>query len=174
MNTEISANDFYALASVSGKRFSVEAFSFTHQFGLNINFEDYEEFKEICKGIELEFWALHDTISDAEIQVSQFASLKLVSDMLLELDSDKYELIEQYALLVNGNFTTWSEVENYHDNNFVTDFVNNEDFGTFLIEEVGCLEIPEELQNYFDYREYGKDALQNSYDLVGKKVYHQS
>lgn len=166
---------FFANANDASKRFSLETFSFTHQCGLNVYFDDYEDFKEICKDVELEFWHLVDSISDAELDVSSFAVLEQLIDFLYGLDSDNYDKVEHYGALIKGGYVlNWSDVENYYSNNFVVDFENDVDFGHFLIDELDCLELPDYVREYFDFERYGKDMVQHSYNLVNGKVYHQA
>ncbi|WP_453959195.1 antirestriction protein ArdA, partial [Acinetobacter baumannii] len=45
------------------------------------------------------------------------------------------------------------------------------DFGRYLIDECSALEIPEDIQGYFDYERYGRDALISDYLVAEGKVY---
>ncbi len=38
-----------------------------------------------------------------------------------------------------------------------SDVDNEEELGRYLIEEMNCLDIPDEIENYFDYEAYGRD-----------------
>lgn len=165
---------FLAEASKTNCRFSLEAFSFTHQRGLNIYFEDYEEFKSICADVELEFWNLSDHVADADIAVSHFASLEKIVGILYDLNPDNYDKVADYDALVSGGYVNWSDVEKFHENNLVTEYTNNCDFGHYLCQDVGLLTIPEEIQGYFDYEAYGRDCLQNSYLVCNKKVFNNN
>lgn len=168
---EISSEQFANLCSDSSKRYQIEAFSFTHQFGLNINFDDMDDLKEITRNVEFEFWALVDSISDAEIEVRAFDGLSKIIAMIEDCDSSEMELVEQYAAIVKGRYSDWDDVRKWHDDHFRTDFKGNEDFGYYLIQELGNLEIPDEIQHYFDYEAYGRDTLQESYYVINGKVY---
>lgn len=172
--TEISIENFANLCSDSSKRYQIEAFSFTHQFGLNIDFDDVDDLQEITRNVEFEFWALIDSVSGAEVEAHTFAELKKIIGAIEDCDSDELELIEQYAAIVKGRYADWDSVRKWHDDNFRTDFVNNQDFGYYLIQELGNLEIPDEIQHYFDYEAYGRDTLQECYYVINEKVYSAS
>lgn len=171
---EITAEQFSKICADDSKRYQIEAFSFTHQLGLNINFDDVDDLKEITRNVEFEFWALVDSLSDAELEVHTFAELEKIIGVIEDCNSDELALMEQYAALIKGRYADWDSVRKWHDDHFRTDFVNNEDFGYYLIQELGNLEIPDEIQHYFDYEAYGRDTLQECYYVINGKVYSAS
>jgi len=52
-------------------------------------------------------------------------------------------------------------LENYE---FIPDVKDRDDLGRYFVDEMGMLEVPENLQNYFDYEAYGRDI---DYDTNG-------
>ena len=42
---------------------------------------------------------------------------------------------------------------------YIGDFDDDEDFARFIVEECGAIEIPEELQFYFDWEAYARDLM---------------
>lgn len=162
--------DFYTLASDNSKRFALEAFSFTHQYGLNIYFDDLDDLREITKDVEFEFWQLHDTVEDAEYKVDDFKTLRHVMDFIDEgTDPD---LIDIYMEIVDGGYSSWEEVERWYDNYVFCDAMDNDyEFGYHLIHEVDCLEMPDHLTGYIDYEAYGRDAMTNGYLKIGNKIF---
>jgi antirestriction protein len=76
---------------------------------------------------------------------------------------DDYEL-EKFAVAVEYGEHTSSvkdlinltyNLENYE---FYPGVENEEDLGRYYIEELGTLDVPEYLENYFDYEAYGRDV----------------
>lgn len=174
MTTITKQDQFLAACADTSKTYRLEAFSFTHDVGVNIYFDDYEDLAEIVKGVEIEFWLVEDTINDVEIKVSSFASLRQVMSFFEEIESGDEDLIEAYANLVDCNFCSWGDVKDWHANNYVTDYESDADFGHYLIDECDCLEIPEAIQGYFDYEAYGRDMLASYYAKCEGRIYHNS
>lgn len=164
--------DFFALANNTSKRFSIEAFSFTHQYGLNIYFDDLDDLREITKDVEYEFWALHDDTEDAEYQVKTFENLRHIMDYI-ENGTDP-DLIDVYMEIVENGYSTWDEVWRWHENRMFAEdtFDTDYDFGYYLLHEVDCLDVPEHLEHYIDYAAYGRDAMVESYVKIGGYIYH--
>lgn len=172
MNTQ---EIFNKKASDSTKRFSVEAFCFTHSFGLNIHFDGMDDLKDITKDVEFEFWLLNDGNSSAEVSVSEWTSLEKMVASLENLDCDSSEEIDAYiALVEHGVSADLEQAKEFYENCFRCDFVSNVDFGYYLIDELEIVSIPEHIQNYFDYEKYGREMLISGYFLCKGKVYANS
>ena len=167
----MNAKEFNEKATQENKRFQLEAFSFTHDFGLNIHIDDYDDLKEITEDTEYEFWALYDEWSKVEISVDSHSELKLILDALIDLDLHQVDLIERYAALVNYGATTWEDVASFYEDNYVTEFENKESFGRYLIEELNCLDVPSEILYYFNFEAYARDALIDGYFVCEGHVY---
>ena len=85
---------------------------------------------------------------------------------LLE-DMDDYEFEKFVAAIDYGEYTSSIKdlinltynLDNYE---FYPGVENEEELGRYYIEEFGMLEIPEHLENYFDYEAYGQDMHFNN------------
>lgn len=168
--TATATKSFYEICNDTTKRYCIEAFSFTHQYGLNIYFDDYDDLIEMLDDVEIEFWHFIDSYNDIELEVRDFEDLKRTIDFIEEENCTADE-IDAYASLVENRFCDWDNVVDWYADNFVCDFVSYVDFGYYLIEELGYIEIPECIQPYFDYEAYGRDALMQDYTVHDGKIY---
>lgn len=50
---------------------------------------------------------------------------------------------------------------------FIGDFDDDEDFARFIVDDCGALEIPEELQYYFDWEAYARDLMFDFKEIDG-------
>lgn len=172
-NDQVTIEQFLAKFSNpdNKKRFRLEGFSFTHQHGFNLYFDEYDDFIDELGDVEIEFWQLEDTWANEEIKVSSFKMLESLIEFLVSLDLDEVKEVGTYAALVEGNYADWSNVKEWHEDRYVCDYENDDDFGRYLIDECSALEIPEDIQGYFDYERYGRDALISDYLVAEGKVY---
>jgi hypothetical protein len=169
-NLEAQAKSFYEICNDTSKTYCIEAFSFTHQYGLNIFFDDYDDLMEMLKDTEIEFWLFTDTVNNIELEVKDFEDLKRTINFIEE-ESCTADEIDAFSSLVSGSFCTWDEVVDWYSDNFVCDYTNDYDFGRYLADELDCLNIPDAIQGYFNYEEYGSDSLTNDYAICNGKVY---
>ena len=79
-------------------------------------------------------------------------------------DDDKYEKMEIYCDI--EGYDAWEGLVDKYEDNWDDDIYLYPDFdwydlGYYFLHEVDCIEIPERLENYIDYRRYGEEF---SYD----------
>lgn len=77
-------------------------------------------------------------------------------------DMDDYEFEKFVAAVQYGEHTSSVKdlinlTENLDNYTFYPGVENEEDLGRYCIDELSALEIPEHLENYFDYEAYGRD-----------------
>jgi antirestriction protein len=86
--------------------------------------------------------------------------LNYLATLLAELDEWELEKFEAAAVYGDSNGSA-KDLINLAQNLDCYDFLHgvesNDDLGRYLIEELGFEEIPERLENYFDYEAYGRD-----------------
>jgi hypothetical protein len=167
----MNAFDFENLASDKTKNFRLEAFSFTFQYGLNIYFDDLDDLKNIIGESEIEFWQVEGMNEYTYMDVKTFQDLEtaieLIEDGHFQEDLDNFS-----AILKEGYAPTLADAKQWHEDNHASESMNEYDFGYYLMHEVQCVEIPEALQGYIDYEQFGKDALINDYVVIGSNIYH--
>lgn len=165
----MNAQEFNTLASDTSKTYRLEAFSFTFQFGLNVFFNDMDDLHNIIGDTEIEFWQVEEQASECCIDVSDFHSLKQVLEMCADAAPSD---LEAYQEIVKGGYATWETVADWHLDNYFCEDMNDYDFGHYLMHDVSCIEVPEALQGYIDYEQYGKDALINDFVKIGSNIYN--
>lgn len=100
--------------------------------------------------------AIHDYENDYGVRVSEYDSpfeLNEVAEKLEEYDEDTVKALsdifadihEVIRVMEDGDFISLHGVR------------NEEDLGYEAIEELGMMEIPENLKIYFDYEKFGRD-----------------
>lgn len=163
--------DFTDLASDSTKAFRLEAFSFTFDFGLNIYFNDMDDLHAIIGDIEIEFWQVEGTLEETYMDVKNFKDLETAIKLIEE--SHFQEHLDQFSLIVKEGYASDLEAaQEWHEENHFCEEMNDYDFGYYLMHEVSCIEIPEALQGYIDYEQYGKDAMINDFVVIGSQIYN--
>lgn len=167
----MNAFDFELLASDKTKTFRLEAFSFTFQYGLNIYFDDMDDLKDIIGESEIEFWQVEGMNEDTYMDVNNFADLTTAIE-LIEAGHFQEDLDTFNAIAKEGYAPTLADAQQWHEDNHFSDHMNDYDFGHYLMHEVSCIEIPETLQGYIDYEQYGKDALINDFVVIGSNIYN--
>lgn len=167
----MNAFDFSNKASDSTKAFRLEAFSFTFQFGLNIYFDDMDDLWDIIGETEIEFWQVEGTQEETYLDVKNFKDLE-TAIKLIE-DSHFQEDLDQFSTIVKDGYATDLEAaQEWHEDNQFCEEMNDYDFGHYLMTEVGCIEIPEALQGYIDFEQYGKDTKINDFVTIGNYIYN--
>lgn len=76
------------------------------------------------------------------------------------LESDNQYIIEAYYKLRGGDLTI--DLIEEAETRYLGEFDNYEDLGRYFVQELGMLEIPSNIEYYFDYEKYGRDL---SYEL---------
>lgn len=106
---------------------------------------------------ETEIDGLYDHLSEYE----SLDGLNYLASLLDDLDEGEREKFE--AALAYGDYTgSLKDLINLSQNldcyEFYPDISDEDDLGRYLIDELGSLEVPEYLENYFDYEAYGRDS----------------
>lgn len=166
----MNAFDFSNKASDPSKNFRLEAFSFTFDFGLNIYFDDMEDLRDIIRDTEIEFWQVEGLREDTYMDVDNFKDLESAIELIMEghfqEDLDLFKKLKE-----DGYVSDLTDAKEWHDENQFCENMNDYDFGHYLIHEVSCIEIPDALQGYIDYEQYGKDAMINDFVKIGNHIY---
>ena len=166
----MNAFDFSNKASDSSKLFRLEAFSFTFQFGLNIYFDDMDDLRDIIGDTEIEFWQVEGLREDTYMDVDNFKDLESAIELIMEGHfQEDLDLFKQ--LKEEGYVSDLSQAQEWHDENQFCEDMSDYDFGHYLIHELSCIEIPEALQGYVNFEQYGKDAKINDFVTVGNFIY---
>lgn len=127
-----------------------------------------EEELEACKeriGIndEYEEWFITDYETDVNgLKVGEYDNLEELNDLAEAIEEDP----EKAEALIYWGYDTAEKIRDNLDNVIYTctpEGAESEEFavGYYYAEEVGCLEIPENLKGYFDYEAYGRDIMIN-------------
>lgn len=89
-------------------------------------------------------------------EYTSISSLNRLAEKLQEIPDNYSSLINDWVIHYNSidNF-----IEEFDINNWtVAEVSRDEDFGVYLIEELSVIKIPDNIQPYFDYEAYGRDA----------------
>ena len=89
-------------------------------------------------------------------EYTSISSLNRLAEKLQEIPDNYSSLINDWVIHYNSidNF-----IEEFDINNWtVAEVSRDEDFGAYLIEELSAIKIPDNIQPYFDYEAYGRDA----------------
>lgn len=168
----MNAFDFSNKASDSTKAFRLEAFSFTFQFGLNIFFDDIDDLHAIIGDTEIEFWQVEGTQEETYLDVDNFKDLETAIKLIAE--SHFQEDLDQFSLIVKEGYATdLEQAQEWHEENYFCEEMNDYDFGYHMIHELSCLEIPEHLESYFDYERYGKECKWD-FVTIGSNIYNNN
>lgn len=166
----MNAIDFSNAASDSNKNFRLEAFSFTFSFGLNIYLDDMDDLRDIIGDTEIEFWQVEGLREDTYMNVDNFKDLETAIELIMEGHfQEDLDLFKQ--LKAEGYVSDLSQAQEWHDENQFCEDMSDYDFGHYLMHDVSCIEIPEALQGYVNFEQYGKDAKINDFVTVGNFIY---
>ena len=92
--------------------------------------------------------------------------LNYLAALLEELD-DRGELSKFEAALELGDYCGSVQelinlTQNLDDYDFYPDIADEEDLGRYYVDDLDALQIPESIEQYFDYEAYGRDIVLNS------------
>ena len=78
-------------------------------------------------------------------------------------DLDKHDQEKFVAAIEYGEYTDSVKklinlTHNLDNYDFIPDVEDRDDLGRYFVDEMGMLEVPENLQHYFDYEAYGRDV----------------
>ena len=111
------------------------------------------------------------------LTVGEYDSIQELNDLAEAIENADADAI---AALIYEGYHTAEEITNKLDDVYYIGTrdrygnMNLDEFiGYYLIEDVGVLNIPEELQPYFNYEAYGRDARLNGhfYETSNGKIY---
>lgn len=114
---------------------------------------------------------VHDTETDIEginHELSRMSIFQMndLAKRFAEMESYEIETFEIVMDSVGNIEETFERLEN-HDYIILHDIDNEEDLGRVFIEEgLSGLDIPAELEFYFDYEAYGRDLTFSGWDIV--------
>lgn len=109
----------------------------------------------------VEEWAIHD--HEMPVDVSEYCGLQHIADIATFFEESDYDdEVTRAALEVACGII--SEAER-HLENYVGHFETVEDLG-YEYADI-CMEIPENIQSYFDYERYGADLACDMYEHNG-------
>ena len=120
------------------------------EIGIN---EEYEEF----------FITDYETsLSGMRYVIKEFSNIVALNELaelieeLSEEDNDKLNAVLEcdYCSSIEDVKKIISELDNFE---LLPEIIDNEELGYYFAEEVGCLNIPEEVKSYFNYEKYGRD-----------------
>ena len=144
-------------------------------FGKWFYFDEYESREEMLESIESYFKGIDD---DPEIMYQDFDNFPRalysecsISDELF--DFCKYtETCDDVdaAIAYVECFNDWNESD--FEDSYIGWFSDNEDLARYFIEDLGSLDIPSEVEPYFDYEAYGRDLAFDLYEMDGYYFYN--
>lgn len=109
-------------------------------------------------GIIYEETAIHDYETDLTgLEIGEWDSIGDLSDLVEkceELHEWEYKKLE--AILETESCGLEQAIEEIDSYNLIEGVDNDDDLGLYYY-EVGCIDIPEHLINYFDFEAYGRD-----------------
>jgi antirestriction protein len=124
----------------------------------------HEEVKTVLASSPIpnaEEWAIHDNEGFGDIFIQEYTNLETISELAAFL-AERGELgAVAYSYAHNLDDATRMIEEQYHG-----EFTSEEDFVYYWIHEVDCLEIPEYLQCYIDYKAMARDYFINDFHSI--------
>lgn len=128
-----------------------------------------DTFREIgVDGIRYEEWFLSDyesSVDGLHEHLSEYANLdelNYLATLIEEMDPGQRDIFE--AALAYGEYTNSTHdlinlAQNLEKFDLYPSVHSEEDYGYYLVDEMGSIEIPDHLRNYFDYEAYGRDCM---------------
>lgn len=143
-----------------------------------LDYETLEDFFAACR-------ELHKDESDPEFMFQDFDGEDFglyseygVSDKLFALvhavsDSTWSEdVISAYVSIFDPDLDDIEDLDNVISNRYFGEFESNYDLGVYLIDECGCLNVPEDVKPYIDYEAYGRDSAFSMHEFNGVYFYN--
>ncbi len=118
--------------------------------GINEYYEEYGIFD------------FEDEIIDLHNVVSEYSSIKALNELaqrienLSEYEVDKFSAVLEYVACRSVSDVI-ELIEQLDEFDLLTNVDDDEGLGYYYAEECCCIDIPEQLKNYFDYEAYGRD-----------------
>lgn len=116
-------------------------------------------------GVQYEEWFITDTESNIDglsDLIGEYCSIDTLNELAHVLDGlDNWEMDKVKAIIdaerpdLEDLLQKLDDLDSY---DLFSSVHNEEDLGYFYIDECGALEIPENIQPYFDYESFGRDV----------------
>lgn len=125
------------------------------------DYSDFEEFEDACKELhkdesDPEFMCQdYEGLPKGKYQESGLEWLRFYWDELADLDDDERAIVMEYWDEVYDGADARQILDSYHGES-----MNDYDFGVHMADEL--MNIPDNLQPYFDYEKFGRDC---KYDM---------
>ena len=102
------------------------------------------------------------SLSGMKYVITEFSNIVALNELaelieeLSEEDNNKLNAVLEcdYCSSIEDVKKIISELDNFE---LLPEIIDNEELGYYFAEEVGCLNIPEEVKSYFNYEKYGRD-----------------
>lgn len=88
------------------------------------------------------------------LKVGEYDSIEELNELVEVIEANDPEAVE--ALIYFG-YDTADEIAEYIDDVLSFEGSDDYDIGYYYAIECGCLDIPDNIQNYFDFEAYGRD-----------------
>ena len=105
---------------------------------------------------ETQIDGLYNLLGEYE-SVNELNYLAALLESMEDYELEKYEAALEYGEYTSSVKDLINLAQNLGSYEYYPNIRNEEDLGYYLIKEYGCEEIPERLEHYFDYAEYGRD-----------------
>jgi len=132
------------------------------------DYDSFEEFEEACR-------ELHKDEDGPEFMCQDYEGLPKSKYRESGIDwlEEFFDLMDKDDDELDKIFEYWDEVYDGADADTILDryfceSMSDSDFGYYLAHDLGCLEIPANLDPYFNYESYGRDC---KYDFTETTSY---
>lgn len=135
---------------------------------------DEDELQKVFKRIKINERYEEWFITDYEVEVcgvgnaiGEYSSLTLLNEVAEKLDNLRdWEREKLQAIMEAESCSCLTDlletIENLDNWDLLSDVKGREDLGYYYAEECCCLEVPENIKNYFDYEAFGRDIEMES------------
>lgn len=141
---------------------------------LDLPFDDYEleDAKDaIGIGMRYEEWFVSDYESNIDVGISEGVDIHQLNEdikLLIDRNTDAKAI----RAISDGFYHDFNEVINIVESErfYTVEAKNYTDLGYYLLTELDGIELPNNVADYFDFNEYGKDSEYHLYGDVAVKV----
>ena len=127
------------------------------------DYSDFDSFVEACRELHKDEEGPEFMCQDFEgLPKSQYCEaglgwLEKFYDLMDMDEEDQNKVLEYWDNVWDG-----ADPQTVLDRYFC-DYMDDDDFGYYLVHELDCIEIPESVESYFDYERYGRDCKYDFY-----------
>lgn len=126
-------------------------------------FDNFNELEEILDHEDATFSLQGFFTSEYEIMKVGINQIQSIIE-IIEGEFPKHATMEVYIELIDNGFAQWDNVEKFFEDNFVCEYINDEQFGKEIAEREEI--IKDELsRKYWDYKKFGQDK-QSEYPIM--------